>query len=120
MPRGLHEGHCISCGKSGALLTSRIRTGTIFSRNGQKLPPVGGGTEANALVDSTMLYGVEIWGCRRSLETIEQVQLCAFRMLFGVSTLHPKASLMIWRWSSASSVGGKREVCAVLIQGIDK
>ena len=36
----------------------------------------------SALVDSTMLYGVEIWGCMRSLETIEQVQLCAFRKLF--------------------------------------
>ena len=48
----------ISCEKSGGLLTSRIRTGTIFSRNVQRLPPVGGGTQASALVDSTMLYGV--------------------------------------------------------------
>ena len=38
----------------------------------------------SALVDSTMLYGVKIWGCMRS------------------------------------SVGGKSEVCAVLIQSIDK
>ena len=30
-----------------------------------------------------------------SLETIEQVQLRAFRMFFGVGTLHPKASLMM-------------------------
>ena len=29
----------------------------------------------------------------RSLEAIEQVQLRAFRMFFGVGTLHPKASL---------------------------
>ena len=49
----------------------------------------------SALVDSTMLYGVEIWGCMRSLEAIEQVQLRAFRMFFGVGTLHPKASLMM-------------------------
>ena len=27
----------------------------------------------SALLDFTMLYGVEIWGCMRSLETIEQV-----------------------------------------------
>ena len=49
----------------------------------------------SALVDSTMLYGVEIWGCMRSLETIGQVQVRAFRMFFGVGTLHPKASLMM-------------------------
>ena len=49
----------------------------------------------SALVDSTMLYGFEIWGCMRNLESIEQVQLRAFRMFFGVGTLHPKASLMM-------------------------
>ena len=37
----------------------------------------------SALVDSTMLYGVEIWGCMRNLESIEQVQLWAFRMFLG-------------------------------------
>ena len=31
----------------------------------------------------------------RGLETIEQVQLCAFRMFFRVGSLHPKASLMM-------------------------
>ena len=49
----------------------------------------------SALVDLTMLYGVEIWGCMRNLESIEQVQLRAFRMFFGVGTLHPKASMMM-------------------------
>ena len=49
----------------------------------------------SALVDLTMLYGVEIWGCMRNLETIEQVQLWAFRMFFGVGMLHSKASLMM-------------------------
>ena len=49
----------------------------------------------SALVDSTILYGVEIWSCMRSLETIEQVQLHAFCMFFGVGMLHPKASLMM-------------------------
>ena len=41
----------------------------------------------SALADSVMLYGVEIWGCTRDLETIEQV--------LGVGTLHPKVSLMM-------------------------
>ena len=49
----------------------------------------------SALVDSTMLYGVEIWGCMRNLETIKQVQLRAFCMFIGVGALHPKASLMM-------------------------
>ena len=49
----------------------------------------------SALVDSTMLYGAEIWGCMRSLEAIEQVQLRAFCMLFGMGMLHPKASFMM-------------------------
>ena len=40
-------------------------------------------------------------------------------MFFGVGTLHPKASLMM-DMESTSSVGGKSEVCAVLVQGIDK
>ena len=31
----------------------------------------------------------------RSLKTIEQIQLRYFHMLFGVGTLHPKASLMM-------------------------
>ena len=31
----------------------------------------------------------------RSLKTIEQIQLHYFHMLFGVGTLHPKASLMM-------------------------
>ena len=42
-----------------------------------------------------MLYGAEIWGCTSSAETINQVQLRAFRMFFGVGTLHPKTSLMM-------------------------
>ena len=46
-----------------------------------------------SLIESTLMYGAEIWGCSRCLETIEQVQLCALQMFFGVGTLHPKTSL---------------------------
>ena len=64
----------------------------------------------STLGDSTMLYGVEIWGCMRSIETIEQVyiQLGAFRMFFGV----PEGIIDDGDGVSASSVGGKSEVCA--------
>ena len=71
----------------------------------------------SALVDSTMLYGVDIWGCMRNLESIEQVQLRTFRMFFGVGTLHPKATLMTEMESlPVVHVGGKSEVCAVLVR----
>ena len=48
-----------------------------------------------SLVESTMMYRAEIWGCSRHLKSIEQVQLWALRMFFGVGTLHPKASLLL-------------------------
>ena len=48
----------------------------------------------SSLVESTMLYGAEIWGCNRDLEKIEQVQMRALRLFFGVGTLHPKVSLL--------------------------
>ena len=59
-----------------------------------------------------MLYGVEICG----LEAIEQVQMCAFCMFFGVGTLHPKVSLCDDEVEiSTCSVRGKSEVRAVLV-----
>ena len=48
----------------------------------------------SSLVESTMLYGAEIWGCNRYLEKIEQVQMRALRLFFGIGTLHPKVSLL--------------------------
>ena len=36
----------------------------------------------------------EIWGCNRNLEGVEQAQLRALRMFFGVGKLHPKVSLL--------------------------
>ena len=47
-----------------------------------------------SLMESTMLYGAEIWGCNRNLEGVEQTQLRALRMFFGVGTQHHKASLL--------------------------
>ena len=43
-----------------------------------------------SLVESTMLYGSEIWACNPDLEKIEQVQMRALRLFFGVGTFHPK------------------------------
>ena len=47
-----------------------------------------------SLVKTSMLYGAEIWGCCQNLESIEHVQLRAFRMFFGVGILYLKASLL--------------------------
>ena len=48
-----------------------------------------------SLVDSTMLYGAEVWGCCRNLQSVQQVQLRAARLFFGVGTLHPRTSLLL-------------------------
>ncbi len=58
-----------------------------------------------------MMYGVEIWGCSRHLESIEQVQLRALRMFFGVGTLHPRASLL--REVEALPVVWEAKMCCV-------
>ena len=36
------------------------------------------------LVDSVLLYGVEVWGCGRQLKPIEEVQMIAVRICMGV------------------------------------
>ena len=41
-----------------------------------------------SFVETSMLYGAEIWGCFWSLEALEQAQLRALCMFFGVGTLH--------------------------------
>ena len=71
--------------------------GAWFSRCRVELGDIGVGTFRKlmtSLVESTMLYGAEIWGCNRNMEGVEQTQLRALRMFFGVGTLHSKASLL--------------------------
>ena len=34
----------------------------------------------SAIVESTMMYGAEVWGCNRNVETLQQVQLKAARL----------------------------------------
>ena len=48
-----------------------------------------------SLVESMLLYGAEIWGCHRKLDGLNQLQLRALRIFFGVGVRHPKVSLMI-------------------------
>ena len=47
------------------------------------------------LVDSVLLYGVEVWGCCRQIQAVEQVQLKGFRVFLGANRLHPRTSLEI-------------------------
>ena len=71
--------------------------GAWFSRCRVELGDIGVGTFRKlmtSLVESTMFYGAEIWGCNRNMEGVEQTQLRALRMFFGVGTLHPKAFLL--------------------------
>ena len=34
----------------------------------------------SSIVESTMMYGAEVWGCNRNVETLQQVQLKAARL----------------------------------------
>ena len=48
----------------------------------------------SSLVESSMMYGVEIWGCNRNVETLQQVQLKAACLFSGVGSRHPRVSLL--------------------------
>ena len=48
-----------------------------------------------SLVESVLMYGVEVWGCHHKLEGLSQIQLRALRIFFGVGLRHPKASLLM-------------------------
>ena len=65
----------------------------------------------SALVDSTMLYGVE---------AVEQVQLSALSIFFGAGTLHSKASLMTEVESLPKVKEARVEVRTLLVQGSDE
>ena len=78
-------------------LMGRKALGAWFHRCRTELGDIGVGVFRKlmaSLVESTMLYGSEIWGCNQDLEKIDQVQLRALRLFFGVGTLHPKVSLL--------------------------
>ena len=67
----------------GSLLWGAQSTvGVLFGLTFKKL--------LDAMVQSVLLYGAEAWGCLRHLESLEQVQLRAFRSYFGVPRSHPR------------------------------
>ena len=70
----------------------------------------------SALVDSVMLYGVEIWGCTRGLAGGNRTSTDAYlpHVLWG-GYLTPKGIIDDGVGISTSSVGGKSEVHAVLV-----
>ena len=46
-----------------------------------------------AMVESVLLYGEEVWGCCKRTEALEQVQLRAARIFLGVGQWHPRVAL---------------------------
>ena len=46
-----------------------------------------------ALVDSVLLYGAEVWGSCRQTDPLVQVQLQATRVFWGVGRLHPRSAI---------------------------
>ena len=59
----------------------------------------------SSLVESTMLYGAEIWGCNRDLEKIEQVQMRALRLCSLALELSTRKSHFWQRWGTYQSSG---------------
>ena len=45
------------------------------------------------LVDTVLLYGAEVWGCRRQLGPVDNVQMKAAQIFLGMGRLHPLVSL---------------------------
>ena len=60
-----------------------------------------------SLVESTMMYGEEILGCCRHLESIEQVQLRALKMFLEWAHFTP------YCWKSGHYLLCGRQRCAV-------
>ena len=53
----------------------------------------------SALIDLTMLYGVEVWGCMISLEAIEQVKLHLLFVICYYYKVTPSA-LSWYKWGT--------------------
>ena len=70
----------------GLVLKVQFGDGVCGNRNIQEL--------MSLLVESTMVYGVEVWECNRNVETLQQVQLKAAHLFFVVGTRHPRVSLL--------------------------
>ena len=46
-----------------------------------------------ALVESVLLYGAEVWGCGKQVGPLEQVHMRAARIFLGVGRQHPRVAL---------------------------
>ena len=71
-------------------LAGKKALGAWFHRCRTELGDIGVGVFRKlmaSLVESTMLYEAEIWECNRDLEKMEQNQVRALRLFFGVGTL---------------------------------
>ena len=47
-----------------------------------------------SMVHSFLLYGAEAWGCIRRMDSLDQLQMRALRIFFGVNKYHPRVSLL--------------------------
>ena len=67
----------------------------------------------SSIVESTMMYGAEVWGCNRNVETLQQVQLKAARLFFGVGKSVPA----VGAGRPASGLDSQTQMCHILVQG---
>ena len=63
-----------------------------------------------ALVDSVLLYGAEVWGCCRQTDPLVQVQLQATRVFLGVGRLHLRSAIEYEMRMMPVYMGSKRKM----------
>ena len=66
----------------------RRALGACFSKRREEIGDLTVGIARKlmeSLLESTLMYGAEIWGCSRHLESIEKVLLCALRMFLELA-----------------------------------
>ena len=93
--------------------------GAWFQRGNVEMGGVEVGTFKrlmSSIVESTMMYGAEVWGCNRNVETLQQVQLKAARLFFGVGTRHPSVPA-VGAGRPASGLNSQAQMCHILVQG---
>ena len=103
--------------------TGRTALGACLQRFQAEIEVIGVGVFwklIGSLVESGIMYGVEVWGCTGCSKPIEHVQLRAFSQLFGVGTLHRKVPLSFKMRVFTCCVGGEDTLRDVLVEGVDK
>ena len=72
------------------------------------------------LVESSVMYGAEMWGCSRHLESIEYASpvACSQNVIWSGHT-SPQGILVARNQVTTCCVGGTDALCEILVEGVD-